>query len=250
MRPVLAAASLALALAGGACSLGSQDTEPTTVNPGSGSGSAALECETAADCVGAAATCCECPSYALPAGSGWGSSCGQVQCDPAPSCDEVAPACDQGACVLACQPVSCDLSCATGFAVDAAGCQVCACAAAPPGATCAVDTDCARVPADCCGCARGGADTAVPADQAGDFVASLGCDASSDACPDVDVCVPDAAPRCVDGTCALVDPNAPTPMLPAGACGRPDLPACPDGQTCVLNASSDAAGAGVGVCAS
>jgi hypothetical protein len=207
------------------------------------------ECASDADCVGAASSCCMCPTFALPASSGWGAACAQTACDPAPSCAEVRPACEQGACVLACAPLACALSCAGGFAVDAAGCEVCACAAAdnaPP--ECTVDADCAEVPADCCGCAKGGAEAAIPAADVAAHAAALMCPPQP-ACPGVDVCTPGTAARCEAGRCALDEPGAQLPPLPAGACGRPDLPACPAGQICTLNTSEAAETAGVGVCA-
>jgi hypothetical protein len=212
--------------------------------PGNGSG--ALECASDLDCVGAASTCCECPSFALPASSGWGSSCAPVSCAPAPSCGEVRAVCNAGACGLACNEIACDASCATGFAVDAAGCQVCGCTAgAAP--ECAIDADCARVAADCCGCAQGGADTAVPAGDVDAHDAMLMCP-SAPACPGVDVCDPSAAPHCAGGRCTLTDAPA-NAALPPGACGRPDLPSCPTGLRCMLNASAETDLAGVGLCA-
>ena len=55
--------------------------------------------------------------------------------------------CDHGGCAVACGAISCPLDCPSGFAVDATGCLVCACAApedddgeAP--AACSVDADC------------------------------------------------------------------------------------------------------------
>jgi hypothetical protein len=190
-----------------------------------------------------------CPTFALPASSGWGGACSQTACDPQPSCAEVAPACDHGTCVLACAPVACDLSCAGGFAVDAAGCQMCACAEAgnaPP--ECNVDGDCARVPADCCGCANGGTDTAIPATDVAAHQAALMCPPQP-ACPGVDVCEPGVGAHCDAGHCTLGDPPTTGPQLPAGACGRADLPACPAGLVCRLNTSAAAEMAGVGVCA-
>ena len=211
-------------------------------DPGTG---APPECAVDQDCVGAASTCCECPTFALPASSGWGSSCAQVNC--APSCGEVHAVClSSGTCSLACTQIACDQSCDGGFAVDGAGCQVCGCTSAAP-AECSVDGDCVRVAADCCGCAKGGADSAIPAADVAAHDAMLMCP-SDPACPGVDVCAPGLAPRCAGGRCTLGD-STPTASLPAGACGRPDLPPCPTGLRCMLNASADAELAGVGLCA-
>jgi hypothetical protein len=111
----------------------------------------------------------------------------------------------------------------------------------PPAGGCTADTDCARTRADCCGCQRGGFDTAVLAANRATFDASLMCSAQP-FCPGVDTCTADV-PTCVAGRCALVSPT-----LPAGACGRPDLPACPAGEVCIANASDQANMHGVGVC--
>jgi hypothetical protein len=101
-----------------------------------------------------------------------------------------------------------------------------------------------RIPADCCGCERGGEDRAAPATLADDLVESLMCPADP-ACPDVDVCDPSSVPRCLGGTCVL----AGAPMdAETSECGRPDLPPCPDGTVCVLNADAEASSQGVGTC--
>lgn len=206
------------------------------------------ECATADDCVAVSATCCGCPGYAQPGDRQDG--CDDVECpaDPPGACPDLVTACVDGACTLACAPVTCEMTCPDGFAADEAGCLTCACAAPPdaPGA-CVVDGDCAQVPADCCGCARGGADTAVPVGAVDAHVEGLGCpaDPTEAACPEIDVCDAAAAPRCVAGQCVL---------QPAGAdaesphCGRPDLPPCPEGAVCVLNADPDASMDGVGTC--
>ncbi|HTM22514.1 MAG TPA: hypothetical protein VL172_18460 [Kofleriaceae bacterium] len=246
--------ALLLALAGcwdtGSQALGGDDSEDPT-EPG-----ALPECATATDCTGAAASCCECPTYAVSRASNWDGSCDQVSCDQPPSCS-AAPACEAGQCVLRCEPVVCDLSCANGFAADALGCLGCVCneAVAPP-AECSADTDCVRVAADCCGCTQGGADTAVPAAQADAHDLGLGC-SGGESCPGVDVCDPDVSPRCINGSCALAEPPMdpqPPPddggSLTGAYCGSPDLPPCPAGQVCVLNdpAAMDATQAGLGVC--
>ncbi|MCB9564993.1 MAG: hypothetical protein H6708_31805 [Kofleriaceae bacterium] len=210
------------------------------------------ECYVAADCAAAASSCCGCADFAVP-GDSRADGCEDVMCpEPPPGdCPAVAPACVDGFCTLACVPVTCDMTCADGFAADVAGCLVCACAEAPaPGGDCAVDDDCVEVAADCCGCGRGGADTAVPVDQVATHDAELGCpaDPTQAACPEVDVCDPAAAPRCAAGRCTL-GAGPPTDGL-VGLCGRPDLEPCPAGTACVLNADSDAAAAGLGTCLS
>jgi hypothetical protein len=47
----------------------------------------------------------------------------------------------------------------------------------------------------------------------------------------------------VQGRCELVDGE-----LPAGACGRDGLAACPEGSICTVNASDRATMYGVGIC--
>jgi hypothetical protein len=110
------------------------------------------------------------------------------------------------------------------------------------GGECDGDADCVRVRDDCCGCENGGADTAVAAGDAAAHDAALMCPASP-ACPGGNSCAPDLAARCVQGMCSLV-----AGPLPAGACGRADLMACPEGQFCYVNASDQATMHGVGVC--
>jgi hypothetical protein len=127
----------------------------------------------------------------------------------------------------------------------------------PPGVVCGQDSDCVQVPADCCGCARGGVDTAVPAAEADGFLGGLGCPEDPD-CPDVDVCDPALVPRCIGGSCQLGSPptdwgeDAGTGLDPSGGvyCGTADYPPCPAGEVCCLNGAEydDANSAGVGVC--
>ncbi|MBP6629895.1 MAG: hypothetical protein KA297_10735 [Kofleriaceae bacterium] len=220
-------------------------------DPDVGSGGAlADQCRVDAECVPAASSCCDCPSFALPRTSGWAEACEDVVCPmpgPGQACAPSAAVCADGVCMLACPPLQCDAVCADGFTTDAAGCLLCACAPAPmePPTGCTQASDCVRAPADCCGCARGGTDTAVLAAEAGDLADSLDCPADP-ACPGVDACVAGLVPACTDGRCELVDPTA--GALPPGACGRPDLPACPPPTVCVLNASEDAIISGVGLC--
>lgn len=193
------------------------------------------------DCTLAGPSCCECPSFAV-ANAGWADACEQVDCQAPPDCPALEARCDRGTCVAACAPTACDLQCETGFAVDAAGCTVCACPGGPVAAQCQLDGDCARVPGDCCGCERGGVDLAVPAGEAAGYVDSLGC-TGAEACPGVSTCEAGAEVRCLSGQCTLVAATAP----PAdGTCGRPDLPPCPVGQVCVINAPD--AESGVGRC--
>jgi hypothetical protein len=203
-------------------------------------------CTTDADCIGAGPSCCACAEYAVNADSDFAQACEDVDCPVPPpgTCNNVVPVCGaDGACILGCAVVTCDQTCETGFAVDAAGCLTCECAPAPA-AECAIDDDCTRVPADCCGCALGGADTAVPDAQVDAHNAGLGCPPDP-VCPGVDVCTPGDVARCDMGRCVLGAAGA---GLPAGACGTTDLPPCPAGQMCVLNSDDDANMEGVGVC--
>lgn len=248
MRPVVLATLIALA----ACDL------PPPRDEAAGDddlGPVAAECVTADDCVLAASTCCGCPDFAMP-DLGWQDGCEVVECpspDPDPAdpqgagCAPVVAACDRGTCTVACALVACDLTCADGFVMDDAGCLRCACAGAEdPVSECVDDAECVRVPADCCGCARGGADAAAPADEADSRVDQLDCpaDPADAACPEIDVCDPTLAPRCVAGRCTLAGP----PPASDGLCGAPDLAPCPDGTVCVLNADEGATRAGLGTC--
>lgn len=209
------------------------------------------------DCVLAGPTCCDCPTYALPASTGWADGCANVDCpmvppgEPPSTCAALIARCDFGVCTAACGPVACDMTCAQGFAPDAAGCLTCACNSMQLQPTCTLDDDCVEVPADCCGCERGGSNTAVPRALADEHLAGLNCptDPSMGACPDVSTCDPLRVPRCRDQQCALIGPNDPGwPAVPPGACGRPDLPPCPAGEVCVLNHNMEAGPLGLGVC--
>ncbi len=252
-----------LALAG--CTSAAESSFASDDDDGAfGDPAAPPDCQVDLDCVAAGATCCECPTFALPASSGWEDACADVDC-PSPSgqsCPLTEAVCESGACVLRCEAVACDLSCPGGFAADAFGCLVCECHGGPPAnEECAVDEDCVQVPADCCGCAMGGTDTAVPAGTAGEFEDSLGCD-TTPACPGVDVCEPGLHPTCLGGTCRLVAddagggtdaPDAGVPNEPSDdpvRCGTDSLPPCPSGEACILNdpAAEDASSEGVGVC--
>ncbi len=216
-----------------ACQTGGHD-----VRGGDGAGP---ECTLDADCVLVAASCCECPTFAVALADPAHRGCASIGC-PAMSCpNDVHAICEAGTCALACAPLACTLSCAEGYAIDpATGCLSCACAESPA-AACASDADCVRTRADCCGCARGGQDTAVPASEQGAFDASLGCpDVPS--CPLADTCAADLAPRCLAGACQLLPP------VPAGACGRTDLAGCPIGEQCTINVDGEATSDGVGVC--
>lgn len=216
---------------------------------GSGSGSGSVgstldACMVDGDCTLAAASCCACPTFAVGVSDPYAGACADVTCPTPPTCgDSLVAACRDFVCVAACREVTCAASCDGGFALDAAGCLTCACA--PPdhgGGGCVHDSDCVEVAADCCGCMAGGMDTAVLASEAAAFEASLGCSADVH-CPPTNTCMAGASPRCIQGSCALV-----TAGLPAGACGRPDLPACPSGQVCILDRDPDATALGVGVC--
>ena len=203
------------------------------------------ECSVDTDCVAAGPSCCSCPEYALPASSGWEQACEDIDCPTPPTgCPDQVARCDGGTCVLACRAITCAQSCGDGFVADDAGCLQCACLAIPSSAACRTASECAQAPADCCGCENGGADTAVPVADLADHYEGLNCPPNP-TCPGVNVCVPGVAPRCDRGECVL--DGGPRP-LPANACGRPDLPLCPEGQTCVLNSDADATAEGVGIC--
>jgi hypothetical protein len=207
---------------------------------GAGSDGAPAECTTANDCAFGAAKCCDCPTYAAPKNDPTVNACAGVMC-PGSTCPQnVELACNAGRCELACAPMQCDLACADGFVVDANGCLSCECAQVTS-RSCMADQDCAEAPADCCGCAKGGHDTAVPAVVLADYEAGLNCP-TNPSCPGNDTCDAADGPACVQGACDLVAP------APAGACGRADLPACATGEQCVVNADPTATAHGLGVC--
>ncbi|MDQ3368562.1 MAG: hypothetical protein M3680_24300 [Myxococcota bacterium] len=199
-------------------------------------------CDVDDDCTPAAATCCECPSFAVPTGDPLAGSCSDVDCPVRGEvCAPVTAVCDAGACVLACEPQQCSQSCENGYALDPSGCLSCECAPPVIGG-CTVNSDCVQTRADCCGCAAGGADTAVLAQERATFEAMLGC-SSAPQCPGVDVCASAGTPQCVQGRCELLAGG-----VPPDACGRPDLAACPPGTVCTVNASDVANMQGLGVC--
>ncbi|MDQ3340673.1 MAG: hypothetical protein M4D80_36405 [Myxococcota bacterium] len=194
------------------------------------------------DCELARRTCCECPTFALAAGDPKLDACSGVMCPPPQNtCSKIHAVCENNQCAVACEPTVVTRECANGFATDAAGCLIDACAAATT-PTCTKDNDCVETRADCCGCARGGNDTAVPAAQRASFDASLGC-SGSESCPEVDTCVAGETPQCAQGKCKLIAGG-----LPADACGRPDLASCTNGTVCTVNANDPANKHGVGVC--
>ncbi len=204
---------------------------------GSGAGGIAAECAVDADCALAATTCCACPTFAVPITDPAHTACETISC-PASTCPANTKAvCNGGSCMLECSPLACTESCANGYAIDPTGCLECACATPPATPACTVDTDCVRTRADCCGCTRGGEDTAVPAADQAAFDASLGCPADP-ACPGGDSCAVGTEPRCIEGACELAMPT------PANACTG----TCPQGQQCVINADASATMQGVGVC--
>lgn len=213
-------------------------------NDGAGNGAIPQSCFQDTDCATAAATCCECPAFAVSTSDPAHRACTGVTCPGQNQCpDNVRAACDQGQCVLACVEMVCPTSCAAGYTIDPTGCLSCECAA-PELNGCEMDADCVQTRADCCGCDQGGEDTAVLASEQPSYDAALGCMASP-ACPAINVCQPGAAPRCIQGRCELSTSDG----LPPNACGRADLPPCPSGQACTVNTSDQANMQGVGVCA-
>jgi hypothetical protein len=241
MRFVLVALLALLAGCPGDLTRNAGENDGADDQAGTGGGAAPRECFAASDCVPAGPKCCDCPTHAVPATDPAFHACENVDC-PTPQCGSpMEAACTKGTCELVCSPVACEATCADGYATDGNGCLTCACAT-PTAKACSADSDCARVRDDCCGCTLGGSDTAVPVGQVAAHEAMLMCP-QEPACPGVDVCASELAARCIAGACALV-----AGALPDGACGRTDLPACPQGQACVVNANDQATMHGVGVC--
>jgi len=213
----------------------------------------APQCTTTSDCVLAASTCCECPSFSAPSTEGYDDAdCEAVECGPQGVCPAVEPQCDTGVCVMICSPLIADRTCAVGFVRDEAGCLRNACVVVSDElAICEFDEDCTQIPADCCGCALGGVDQSVPVSEADSFLGGLDCPPNP-SCPEVNVCDPEQVPRCIAGACTLG--IAPTDIQPDPStlqlCGTPQLSMCPVGSLCILNAEAGemAATLGVGSC--
>ncbi len=207
-----------------------------------GTGAPQSFCTTDSDCELASASCCDCPSFATSRDAPTHDACSGIACPNPPTCAaNVRAACDleRSQCELACVEIACATECPDGYAIDpATGCLSCRCAA-PVDSGCSIDADCVQTREDCCGCARGGRDTAVPAGSLATYDQMLSCPPSPQ-CPGLDTCDPDSAPRCIQGSCQLTDAR-----YPSTACTG----ACPSG-TCVLNRDPDATTHGVGVCVS
>lgn len=250
-------APLSACIGGGGDELRSDSPNPNPdpdLGGGGGMDGATSGCEIASDCVLAASTCCECPSFAVPAGQGYDAGCDEVDCEASGLCPAVEASCDQGQCVMICSPLITDKTCSFGFEADVAGCLINECAGGPTSFVpeCEISSDCVQVAADCCGCGLGGLDKAIPAELADDDADLLNCPVDP-ACPGIDVCNADESAQCVAGLCTLVTaPGSPTPPdeAPANLCGTPELPVCATGFSCVLNAVSanDASALGVGTC--
>jgi len=229
--------------------------EPPAPPPG------APQCVTSGECVPAASTCCECPSFAVPKGSDGGEACEPVDCEIEIECPKVIAICtDDQQCQLVCEPIVATQQCPTGFAHDDFDCLIDSCylpVDPNPIVACAEDTDCVRVEADCCGCARGGTDTAVAAAHADAYRESLKC-GPEPACPGEEnpLCEEPLIERCIAQRCALLsapgedggdgDGGRVEPVF----CGTPEFGDCPDGFVCFLNAhdADEANRIGVGTC--
>jgi hypothetical protein len=232
---------------GGGFGGGSDGTGGGGGGNGSGGGGGAVplsSCGSDADCELASSACCECPTFALNVADA-NSGCSEVTCGAMTCSQNVRAACLQDECQLQCVPLECDLSCADGFVVDTSGCLTCACAE-PSQDACTPDANqaesCVEVPADCCGCARGGKDVAILQSQVAQFQASLNCPADPQ-CPETDTCDAGAHATCSQSRCELLD-NA---DQPANECGLPTDAGC-GSNVCVINAIDAANARHVGVC--
>ncbi len=129
-------------------------------------------------CVPAGPTCCGCPTFAVSIGDPVARACANVKCPASECAENVVARCNEDQqCELACAPRTCgaaSTACQYGFATDANGCLTCECATPAPNG-CAVDADCTRTRADCCGCQLGGFDTAVLVTERASFEAKLDC---------------------------------------------------------------------------
>lgn len=195
-------------------------------------------CALDSDCALAASSCCRCPTFATLTGAG---DCDSVECAPA-DCAPAEAFCDRGQCRLRCAEVVATQDCASGFEVDEAGCTIDRCAAETSTSECAIDDDCVRAPADCCGCEQGGRDTAVPAGALDAHLEGLDC-ADGSLCPQIDACEPDSEVRCLGGICRLVSGSGLD--VPTSVCGAPEAGGCATDEICVLNAPEAPPGAGI-----
>ncbi len=243
VRTLLVCLALLAAIAASPACVGALETTGDQA-PDPNAGAGAAPCIDDDDCVLAGTTCCGCPTFAVTRDDPVARACSNVHgpgCPPAECTENVVARCnEERRCELACAPRACEASCAYGYAADTNGCLTCECAVPPPGG-CVTDADCTRTRADCCGCTRGGFDTAVLAADRASYDAMLMCP-TSPACPGINTCTADV-PTCVQGRCDLVSPD-----LPVGACGRDDLPPCPAGSQCLVNVSDQANMHGVGLC--
>ena len=284
LSPSLAATALAAALALAACgsdsgddsqgASGDDDGAGGDGDGGGGSGgdgagepsppSDEYPCIDVGECIAVSSTCCECPTFAVNAGSDFAEACDQVECDMLPEdCPAVEPACVEFQCQLVCKAVPAQMTCANGFARDSFGCLIDACREHPGELfACEQDDDCVEAQADCCGCKLGGASTAVAAATLVQYIESLGCPPGDPECPYVNVCDAALIPRCIAQTCTLGPDGesggddggdgdgGDSPVDEVILCGVPDFPPCPEGQVCVLNNpdANDATRMGVGSC--
>lgn len=225
---VLILALLVVAVA--ACSNSATGGELTPASPDTA-------CAVDTDCELVSSKCCECPSFAVHKLDPLTKACGSVECESKQACSEaVAATCnrDTKSCELTCKPLACAAqpNCEQGFLLDDNGCLTCECVGITFEARCFTDDQCVRTPADCCGCSRGGSDTAVFIDDLDAFEKRLDC-RQDEVCPELDTCTDDE-PICVQGSCMLGKRD-----LPPGACGgRPELATCPEDQACVVNADA------------
>ncbi len=231
--------SIALLIALAGCEPGPDVVRPTS----SGGSPDVAECRRDDDCVAAGTKCCDCPEFAVPESDASHRACDGVTCHDKHCPHNVRAACDEGRCVLACVPMECEASCLFGYATDRSGCLTCQCTQ-PVQTGCLVASDCVQVRGDCCGCARGGHDTAVLRRDAPDHDERLRCPAAPQ-CPAANTCDEAEEPQCIRGMCALTTAE----RLPPNACGRADLPPCERGEVCVVNGPNMRVNEeGVGLC--
>ncbi|MFN0250381.1 MAG: hypothetical protein ACKV2T_26110 [Kofleriaceae bacterium] len=230
------------ALAG--CPISRSDELTAGGDPGDdmqGSPGGYSSCTNDVQCELAASSCCECPSFSTNRDDPQNGACTGIACPNPPTCPaNVRAACNLETfqCEVVCVQIMTTRSCPDGYAIDpATGCLSDTCAA-PTAGSCSLDADCVQTREDCCGCARGGRDTAVPLSALAAYDQLLVCP-SNPQCPGTDTCDPASSPRCVQGACILTGD-----AVPSDACTGP----CADGGTCVLNRDPAATTHGVGVC--
>src|SRR5688572_23423785 len=126
MRFLVAMLLVTAACTGSTDALGISDDENSPEEPNGGQ---FASCTDSSECRPAAATCCECPTFATRVDDPKAAVCDQVDCPPSTCAESVEAACNLATnqCELRCLASVCDLACDAGFVIEPNGCLTCAC---------------------------------------------------------------------------------------------------------------------------